>query len=165
MAIWQYDMRVIPRSGLSRWLSSAVSIPEQIDEESLEKVDWWQGVDSDAVARALSSLLPRHSTWDAKALSWGSYEGHRINLRVSEDRIEELTVRVDVRSLSDDFVPCLLRVLGSLDCLIVSAETRRVLEPFPEQLWDDLRRSYSRRFVDDPEGFLRTLRLEPKRPR
>jgi hypothetical protein len=161
MAIWQYDLRVIPRSGLSQWLSTDVPImPSQVDNESLEQTDWWKLVKPESVSQVLSTLLPQRPVgWDARTVSWGSEDGHRIDLVRDGGRVEELLVRIDVRSLLDGFLPRLLGALEDLGCLLVT-ETRRIIEPNAEALWNELRQSSAWRYVEDPEGLVATLSAE-----
>ncbi len=81
MALWQYDLHVIPRSGLSLWLSLPdAPMPSVVDEESWEHVEWWEGTQPETLKQLFSSLLPSLESWDPESPSWGLEDGHRIDL-------------------------------------------------------------------------------------
>jgi hypothetical protein len=155
MAIWQYDVRVIPRGALAGWLRQPSGLmPSVIDEESMEAIRWWKGADPGTLEQIFALLLPRRDSWHPGIPSWGIEDGHRIDLVMTGDDVEEVFVRVDVRQLSDGFLSSLLVILTEHDWLLVTPRMR-IIEPWPEEFWRELRDSPVCQFVDDTEGFFR----------
>ena len=97
---------------------------------------------------------------------WGDEDGDRIVVVYSkQDIVEEIIFRLDVRKVSESFIMSIIAFLDELDCLIVT-ETGSVIDPkagrtgganFFFSLMNQINESNPKKFVDNPEDFLRGL--------
>ena len=153
MAAWQYDIRILPRTRLHAILGD---VPLHIDRETLESVNWWQGVATPDFEAAFGAL-DRASSWDPEVETWGKEDSDRVDVRSVGGVVSEVFARIDVRSLPDGLLPRLLTFAEEIEGVLVTTGGR-VMPPDVDLVWSDLRLSGAANFVRDPEGFLRSLK-------
>ena len=130
MATWQADFRLISPTGT---------------------------LSSDYRAR-LDSILTRGRSWSEEIEQWGTEDGHRIDVSSDEAGSVDILARFDMRAPSAEVVERFLGFVRAEGLQISDAFGRPVpaeLEEFTQALRD----SPAFRFVEDPHGFLRRLRL------
>lgn len=153
MATWQFDLHLVPRPYAIREFDRAAT---QIRQDQFHDVDWWakSNVDADELRRLFSFLLPNTSSWSAQIEKWGTEDGDRIDLVLSEGGIADVFIRVDVRQLSKSFISGIAELAKSFDCVLLSADLE-FLEPDEETINSSIENSRAAQFVADPERFLR----------
>ena len=152
MATWQFDFQLVPRSEVERRFGT---IPLTISEDDYEAVNWWAH-NVHQFNEELSALLPKGRSWNLEIDTWGTEDGHRFSIIRENQRMAELSGRLDVRDLSLSFANRVIEMARRNDLLILT-EGRHVLRPSVKELMSAVRRSPSFAFVKDPEGFLRRL--------
>jgi hypothetical protein len=157
MALWQYDIHLLPKQRVHQLLGS---IPHQLDRETLDSANWWNSVATvEDCESTLSRFTQRRQTWDSTLSAWGSEDGNRIDLYLVDGAVAECFARLDVRSFDEDFLEGVLGFARRFDCLLVTPRLT-LINPTQEALWQELRRSDAWRYVEDPESFLRSLHKE-----
>lgn len=171
MATWQFDSIVVPRKTV---LNKFPVVPQKLDMEEFSSIDWWSGVDvSKATIHRIAPLSKSKKNLIEGVETWGEEEGNRIDVVYSKkDKVEEIIVRVDVREYSEKFIIDLIGFLNELDCLIIT-ESNSVLDPKATQkkgpnfffsMLNQINDSNAKKFVDDPEDFLKNLKKDGESP-
>ncbi len=151
MAIWQWDIWIIPRAEVLRHLRI---IPTYIDQDWVESIEWWTTVAELELVLFFESLLPSYNTpWAKNTRSWGTDDGDRIELRVDEGMITEVAIRIDLRDLNLDFLSSIVDFSIGSDFLFYSLETNKLIEPDVGRLVDEIRKSRKALFLRDPDRF------------
>jgi hypothetical protein len=160
MAVWQYDMHLIPRE---RVMSMFYSLPARLEPELWESVDWWRDSEVGAACVAiLDAAFPRYESWDASASTWGSDNGDHIAIRKGDEQTTSVFLRIDVLRLTHEVLASVVRFASCCDCVVLT-EDLRLLEPDLETLSAAIRQSPAFRFVQDPQRLLsEALSLDPE---
>ena len=161
MAIWQFSCDLLPETAVCMHLND---IPLVIRAEQFDEVPWWDSWPRAAeLTTSIESLLNRAPSWSNCVDIWGDINGDTIQIYKSDaGAIEEVSVRVDVRSLSHVFLTGVV-VMGQRHRLLIRTEDGHVLRPDMTELLAAIRRSRSSRFVQDPERFLAGIEEHPER--
>ena len=144
MATWQFDLEMVPQ-GLA-------AIP--IDEP-------WADVEPPPDWEALvANVLPAATSWDPVHLrTWGTDDGHRLDVWVDDGRLRSILVRIDARQRDCDSICSRIAHLAHSLRALFRTSTGLIVEPSLTALADALEGSAAKRFVRDPELFFRRLRL------
>lgn len=129
MAIWQYDLSLVPTVVMSR----------------------------DEVMSELSSLLLKTNSWSDLILIWGEMEGNRVSL-FDDETPPELSVRVDLRTDSSQFVRDLVSFAKKMCYQIVNSDNKEI-QPTMKDIAADIAKSDAFRFMKCPEQFLESLEM------
>jgi len=154
LAIWQFDVRVIPRkviAGLKEDLPLAIS-----EDDYLEGHTWRAHDHLADLPITLSELLPPRDTWSDDLKSWGEEDGDRVDLYHSGGEPDEWYVRFDMRSPNHVFIAKIVELIARYDGVIVTS-AKYVVPPSYIKLLSHMQRSDSFRCVEDPEKFFAEL--------
>jgi hypothetical protein len=157
MATWQFNLRVIPRTDLERHIGTT---PVRVGFEDLDNLNAAFPVSLEWISGRIGDLLPPTQSWSPDLVQFGAEEGTRADVWVDHDRIDSILVRIDARELNSAFL-IRLADLGREGDFIFVSETGEVLPPNARRFFNALAKSNAARFVDDPEGFLATLPMDP----
>ena len=139
MAIWQYDLYLIPRTKVENLYGE---IPSHLDAEVFDEVEWWRG---HQLADDVKESINQCSTPNKNALpgcqEWGTHEGNRISMGFDGEDISWIWVRVDVRSEYDSFVNCIIELAKDLDCLLLLNDDLILIHPDQSNVFMNLRSS------------------------
>jgi hypothetical protein len=151
MAIWQWDVWIIPKTEVLKLFST---IPEFMDLDWFESVEWWNNVSKIKLKTTFESLLPNYDTpWAKNTQSWGSDEGDRIELRIEDEKIIDVVIRVDLRELNVNFLHSLVKFSEFNDFLFYSFESNKFIEPDSQKLLGEIKKSRKITFLQNPENF------------
>lgn len=132
MALWQYDVYLIPRQRIGELYSQ---VPERLDTEVYEQVDWWKGYRLQEDYQALlDHCLSRNKPWLPNCLEWGEADTNRISVGLHGDDIDWLWVRIDVRSRYGELIACIVDLARRLDCLMLLKDGMIVMQPNEPEL-------------------------------
>ena len=155
MAIWQFDLHLIPRSKIIERYSR---VPAQLSDEEFYTVNWWSGValliDYESI---LGSFLPKYISWHKDIFSWGAEDSDSIAIIFENNTHEEIFVRIDARKLDISFLEKVSHFAKLCDCLLLLVGNRKLMEPDPLALYQEIERSNAYKFVMNPRGFLDEL--------
>jgi len=154
MAIWQYSLHFLPRLAV---LERYSQIPLTISQNDFDDEEWWQSATQrDDPRPAFDGIVKRATSWSTSIWMWGDEDGDRVHIGHTEGRIEDISIRVDVRTISFLFVNNIVSTARHLDCLLLT-EGRYLLTPSVPKLLTRITKSPSFRFVSDPQSFLAQL--------
>jgi hypothetical protein len=132
MALRQFDISLIPRKKIEELYSQ---VPERIDIEVYEQVDWWKGYRLQEDYQALvDHCLSRNKPWLPHCLEWGTEDTNRISVGLHGDDIDWIWVRIDVRTRYDELVACVVDLAKRLDCLMLLEHDMMLIQPNEPEL-------------------------------
>jgi hypothetical protein len=162
MAIWQFDLHLIPRRKL---LACFGEIPAHLERDRWENTDlasWDAHLLPDGSVTLLDAVLPRmEQHWCRTVAAWGSYEGNCVEISRKDHRIEGFSVRLDLRDLDGHFPTVVCKISFLSDCYLLT-EDLRLIPPQVERLLEELKQSHACRFVADPQEWLESFRGMPR---
>lgn len=151
MATWQYSLHLIPRREVEDRYSIA---PASLFQEALGEVDWWQNYQPpSSLAAFVNTFLPPRRHWDADTRAWGDEDGDSIAIMVEDNRVAEISVRVNVAQHDESFIGKIVE-LGLLCDALLFLKGGLLIVPDAQSLVRHINQSDAMRFVRDPEKFL-----------
>lgn len=150
MAVWQFNIALLPRS----WIEAGGDVGVLFGEEGFEPAAAWRGHEEDRLEESLNAVLPRARSWHAELALWGSAEGDSIQVWRQRGRVESIQVRFDLRSPNMALFRKLVDFARASRLAIVVLATQAVLAADPHQLIRAAAESDAAHFAIDPASFL-----------
>jgi hypothetical protein len=164
MAAWQASFHIVPRERVAELFPGWFDPPfgpdyvETLPIEDATELDWWAFRQPPPDFRvALDHLAARSEGASSDVEWWGSEEGDRVDVFSANGRIESIYVRFDMRTPNGHFVEEIATLAARMSCDFVG-HPGMLYEGSAAGLAVALRNSPALRFVEDPIGFLRTVR-------
>jgi hypothetical protein len=159
MAVWQYDLALVPRTGIIRLHGE---IPKELPghravwqpETGLNEVfpNYWEGLKPPESLRSeISRLLPPLESWSDRALMFGEKRGNLIKLWLGE----ALYLSFDLRRLDLDLLRAVIELAKEQDLLWVSDTLGQPIVADLERVLQDMQSSDAHRFCKDREAYLK----------
>jgi hypothetical protein len=147
MAIWEYQCILLPKD--SENLISKLTFEDLLGNDILEK----RKISFDFKSFLSPYFKEDFSEEDQKI--WYQNES-KIVINYYKDIIYEIRLRLDLRSFDKEILLKFCDLSLSLDCIIVSIHNNnfRMLEPKENILINDIIKSDSFKFVDNPKKFI-----------
>lgn len=81
MAVWQYELRLLPKESLQKYYGS---IPQSLPiiKKLNENINWWKGINIDVatIKERVSKVIPRDTNMELiDTISWKGYEDRQDN--------------------------------------------------------------------------------------
>jgi hypothetical protein len=114
MAVWQYNIFIVPEEEVKSFFGDK----SYISFEDLNGVNFWkyQKIDTEDF-NVFEEVLPRKRSWSNDIVLFGDESSNCLEILINENKIEEITARIDLRcdyefflkflcdfSLKNDFV-------------------------------------------------------------
>lgn len=152
MAVWQYDILIIPQHKIEQ-----LGSPSCINNDLYDQIQWWNSsIPPQDIARRIDRILERSSSWSESLLTWGIEDGNRIDLMIENNLVSELQVRFDIRNLSKHFLQQVVGLANAFGGVFCSDEGTLIPPDLPS-LARAMAASDAAHFVADPAGFLDNL--------
>jgi hypothetical protein len=132
MAIWQFDLDVVPNPAVeANRTGRAGGAPAEYTE--------WSGVKlpSDYYSRLTELLQPSIEPWPSETFVFGETDGNRIDLITKNDGVNSFYIRLDLRALDRSFIEHLVSFVHYCGGTIV-VPGRGLLLPDADALWREL---------------------------
>jgi len=143
MALWQYQMLLVPR--------------EQIDEkrefkvEEFNAVTWWNERQPPLDFRdQFAAILPATICPYDDVFWWGANRGDNIEVTTKENHVTGITARVDCQKFDSAFSLSLFNLSIAWDCVFVYRRDFTILPDNRDEFVDAILRSPHRRCLVDP---------------
>jgi len=157
MAIWQYRLILIPEAVL---LTKYDVLPPVIPMELAEDFAWWSDVQPPTgFDRQVDLILPQMDSWSSSMRMWGHKHGddaYVCYVDENKNRIEEISFRIDARTISAEFVRRICALAARLGCVLMNSEYE-ILAPDESMVLTAIAHSTAKKFVDDPVSTLQAL--------
>jgi|KBSMisStaDraftv2_1062788.scaffolds.fasta_scaffold82826_2 hypothetical protein len=157
MAIWQFRVILIPQVAA---VAEFGLLPPAIPKELAEDLAWWSKCQPPTgFERHIDSIFPEKMSWSSSMRMWGDEDSNDAYVAYSDESkaiVEEVSFRIDARSLSSQVIGGICRFAKQLDCVLMPT-SYEILQPDETSLRIRVENSNARKFVIDPEATLRSL--------
>jgi hypothetical protein len=156
MAIWQFRLVFIPEEQL---LHKYDILPPSIPMELAEEFDWWSLQPPPGLEEHIDMILPQAESWSNSMRMWGRKHGDDAYICYVDERkktIEEIAFRIDAHAPSRDLVCTICALARKLRCVLLTSDYN-ILAPDETMVFDAIKNSTAKNFVDDPVSTLQNL--------
>ena len=130
MAIWQYDIEVVP---LKKLQEKNISVPSRITKGQYENTFWWYNIFEPVnLGNDLNRILPRSISWCDEIRQWGNEDSTCIQLISENNKLVEFIIRLDLRYLSDDLLQSLLQVIFKYNYVLLINDLKFINPEFED---------------------------------
>ena len=156
MAIWQWNINFVSRRKL---LACFSEIPLEFNDEMLVSLLRLERFSLEELKGSFDSILSRNTqAWmSAEVLSWGHEDENDVSVSVENSVIEEIGCRFDTRNIDVELLKWFIDFADKSDFLFVidgnKANEKRVIEPKPSIVFEELDNSKAMLFSKDPKKF------------
>jgi hypothetical protein len=152
MAIWQWTICMVPKPAI---INQFGEVPQQINLDSFEEVNWWKELSEKELVNFFSSILPDYpQPWAQFCQSWGSDNEDRITLGIDKDVVEDIEVRVDLRDLNINLLRSLISYCQRNNFLFYTIDTGVFIEPDFDLLLQTILNSRKMGYIENPNKFI-----------
>ncbi len=166
MAIWQFKFAMVPSIGIERVHGRLVHVLEEYRVSKIsganapstgiaDAKNYWEGLDSSAVAAAMRGILEPAKSWSSDAVMFGDEEGDRV-----EVWSDDVDCAIDLRSFSAARLESIVDLARMLDCKLVLHGSGQIVEPVLELVLQKVRSSQAYAFCISPVDFLKSNRKD-----
>ena len=158
MAIWQFTIALIPVA----WSNQPSNTIESLfSEDGYETAKCWAGHQPKSDwCTAITSFLPKGKSWNNDLLLWGDDETTDVQAWYSDNVLESINVRIDLRGEVQPILEKLVKLTEDLECILFWPEGRMFLQPRILDLKRAIVQSRPYSFVKNPEAFLQGINAE-----
>jgi hypothetical protein len=154
MAIWQYRLILLPERIL---LGKYEVLPASISMELAEDFNWWSEIQPQAgLEHQIDRILPAMESWSESMRMWGQKHGDDAYVCYVDEKkevVEEISFRIDARSLSLEFVRRFCALAEDLGCVLMTSDYE-ILAPEEEMVLNAVKHSAATKFLNDPASTL-----------
>jgi hypothetical protein len=150
MALWQFDLLLIPRRCVP---GAGRSAPRRLAVAEVDSLDWTGYRLDSATERLIQDFAKPRASWDPETRSWGEEDGDRLDVTLEDGKVVEITARIDARYSRGTFAQGVVALAVHLDCVFLTKDLD-VIPPLFHEVSAALESSAARTFVRDPYTFL-----------
>ncbi|NER80854.1 MAG: hypothetical protein F6K42_15050 [Leptolyngbya sp. SIO1D8] len=155
MAIWQFDLELIPSSVV---VNAPDRINSAITDNGLDTKHWWIVNQPDnSYADMIAGAFPLLDSWSLEILRWGNEDDVLIEAFVTDGQLEGISVRLDARNTNRESIAKIIKLVNELDCYVCLIETREIVIPDIESLLLYLVKSKAAEFACSSMKFIKLL--------
>lgn len=157
MAIWQFEISILPESGLKHVcgeipavLREYCAVSLETDFEELPKHNYWEGFDifQDVLPEA-KVILGNEYSRTADEVKLGSRDGNRFILWAND-----VVFDFDLREPDLEVLESVLRLARKLNCKLVVGNEGNVIDPDMLCILEAVKKSNAYKFVKNPKQWL-----------
>lgn len=139
MAIWQFYCNIIPAK-------------ENIDKLSYDDIISWEGISCPMIS---TNFLQREKSWSANIVQYGKTDETCIEFIYQEDKMEEISCRLDLRTLSkNDLIQIIKYVQDIKACFLVE---NKVYLPRLEIMIEVMKQSRANQYCKNPLNYFLSI--------
>lgn len=150
MAVWQFTIALLPQD----WLDAGGDLRSLFAEGTFDASSAWRSYRHPQLEEILGSALSKGKSWNSRLTLWGSEQTDDIQLFRSQDRVDSVTVRFDLRQPNMTLFQQVVHIARELRLAIVTLETMSVVPLDVLRLLRAAAESRAAHFVLDPASFL-----------
>jgi hypothetical protein len=152
-AIWKYRFDVIPACACP---TATADVPyQECSEDELLKIRVWDRSQVDVTC--FDAVGKRTKSWSDDIVTWSVVEGSSIDVIYQGDRIEWISVYLDMRGSYTICLLPLVRIANAHKWLFL-IESKRCFPPSAEAMEAIIQNSLAYKYVHDPVGALKGLK-------
>jgi hypothetical protein len=150
VAVWQFKISLLPQ----QWLDAGGAVDALFGEESYDMSTAWEQADLESIKRRIASILPPGKSYSESQLHWGSYETDDIQLFSENSRVQDLSVRFDLRRPNRRLFDLIVAAAEELHLALVDVARKQVVPRDLQALSRAAAMSGAADFVKDPISFI-----------
>lgn len=160
MATWQFTIALIPTA----WSNQPGNTVESLySDDGYDTAKCWAEHQPKSGWRtAISRFLPEGKSWSNNLLLWGDDKTTDVQAWNSDNVLESINVRIDLRGEVRPVLEKLVKLSEELECILFWPEGRTLIQPHILELKRAIMQSRPYSFVKDPEAFLKRLDAQGK---
>lgn len=162
MAIWQHELLLIP---CERVVCELGAPETRMAAEQWNGIDWWSQHQPPADFQSrVAAILPAYDSWSPHILMWGSENSDRIHICLdnARQRVEEVSIRLDLRQPYQQFARAIADLAQHADC-VFATWPYQTFQPSFDRLIAEIAGSESARFVRSPHEYFKELARDPNK--
>lgn len=106
MAIWQYDIIMVPKKAFS---SVTFNNNNLLDDKIFDNTDFWSDYYKyKDFSKIFAKFLSISDSWSKDVKIFGSIEGTCLNVVLEGDAVKEITIRLDFREDNREFLQSII---------------------------------------------------------
>lgn len=162
MAIWQYTLVLIPNDNFDKKLSIFHN-----QENTIYRKDtsfFWKDVtiELDSLSTQINNYFIQEKIIGQNSIYWkdrtNDHEDNDCSIYFSDNQIEELTIRIDLRKIENiKHLTALIIEISSKYSFIAMNLKYEFFEPTQKLIHNDILNSNAIKFLSDPHNFLENL--------
>lgn len=153
MAAWQFIFYIVPRIEIEKEYGR---IPTSVEETFLEEFIGWKDVLSDRLKAILEESFGSERQLSYGPTIFGDEDSSCVKLLFSDVTLEDVTVRLDLRSSVEKQIKGSVSLCKILDGIFITSGFK-IVDCSENALIEAIRGSKALEFVKDPQVFLDSL--------
>jgi hypothetical protein len=153
VAVWQFKISLLPQ----QWLDAGGALDALFGADGYDTSAAWELTDLESIQRRIGSILPLGQSWSESMVHWGSYETDDIQLESENSRVQNLSVRFDLRRPNMPLFDLVVAAAEELHLALVDVARKQVVARDVQALLRAAAASGAASFVKDPIAFLASV--------
>ena len=141
MALWQFDFNIVPRVGCS-----------MVESLSVEDILSWK---QENISSAEIDFLEKESCWAKDIVQYGKADETCIEFLYIDEVLEEISCRLDLRSLSKKMLKDILDYVDKVEGMIFYEG--KCYSPRHDEIIELLKNSNANKFCQNPVSYFEEL--------
>ena len=155
MAIWQFNVDLIPRLWIEK---HTYSILELYDEEGYDLgIAWKDNQPEKKYKDILTNILPEGKSWHDNLLCWGDDKKSDITVWSDNGIIDGIQIRISLNDNLNDMLVKIVEAAIKLNCVFFYPEYKTISEANESELKKALMNSRASRYIKSPRKFLESI--------
>jgi hypothetical protein len=150
MAIWQYNLKIIP-SGESITKLNINSDELNANDAGL-LLSWHDYAIRDSSIVEISQYLKPHKSWSEDIKQFGALDETCMELYYDGSELEEVSIRIDLRSVGYKILNIIIDFVNINNTLMIN-DNGEIIGNTLEELIKDIKKSKAYSFLRDPKIF------------
>ena len=155
MAIWQFSFVMVPEEKIANILGS--NIEGSMTKHNEELMSWKGYCIKEGSLVEISKVLAPTKSWADNIKQYGVIDESCLELYYEEDEVIEISVRLDLRSLSKDILEAIVSFI-KVNKGMISTKNGNLIKPTVDDILSVIKTTDAYRFVKEPEEFVRSIK-------
>lgn len=154
MATWQFAFTIIPEKVLMDKNSNFQSNVKPSDFDV--SMSWYGYCLSKSSLEKVSEMLEQTKSWSDDIRQFGHIDETCIELFYERNTLLDVSIRLDLRSLTSDIMKMLIVFIKENDALIIT-QKGVLIRPVLEDIIAEIKKSDAYSFIRNPQEFLSSI--------
>lgn len=156
MATWQFVFSIVPENDAVLERNSSNKSEEELSD--FDDFRSWDGYClSQTSIEKISEILRQTKSWSDSIKQFGCLDGTCIELFYDKNTLLEISIRLDLRSLTQDILSPVIDFVKDNKALILTQQGV-LLRPVVEDVIKEIKKSDAYSFIKNPQEFLSSLK-------
>jgi len=117
MAIWQFEIFMVPKEEVHSYFGGT----DTISNEAFNEIKWWKYYQPDIEDfDTFQHIIPKGKSWSNDIMLFGDESSNCIEIVVDQSKIDEVSIRIDLRTDYKPLIKLLCDFAQRHKCLFIS---------------------------------------------